>query len=297
MNSKVLITSLGWEPRFLLGMEDILSNYKPDHVVIFKPSTFFLDVVEKNKADLSSKLDSLGIHYTYYEFSSDNHVEVWNLALNVSAKFGEGADFVLDITTMPRYLILACLHGLENTKSKFKYIYYPPLSYGDWLSSDTGKPQMVFRHSGIAYPDLPTCLFLFSGFDLSRAQHFVDFFEPKKIILVTQQGDQLDNTSRCVRQLSGGAEIKTEQLNAYSDPVELKNQMHQLVKSDLEEYNVVATSVGPRPSIISLYLLNREEPSIGLVHANAHQYNKDYSFGIDVSRKFESVIDFSVSRK
>lgn len=294
MSSKILITSLGWEPRFLAGIDDILKSYVPDNVVIFKPSSFFSEITDRSKASLSSKLRGLKIAHAYYEFGSDNHVGIWNVALNALASIPSDAEIILDITTMPRYLIWACLHGLERIKSKLTCVYYPPESYGEWLSADTGKPQMVFRHSGIAYPDLPTSLILFSGFDLSRAQHFVDFFEPRKIVLITQKGDQLDNSSRCVSQLSGGAEIQVEKLDAYSDPVSLKNDMQNLINVDLEDFNIVATSVGPRPSIIALYLLNRAESSVGLVHANAHQYNKDYSFGINVSAKYEAVIDFSV---
>lgn len=295
MNSKILITSLGWEPRFLAGIEDILLSYIPDHIVIFQPLTFFSDVTRCSKAVLSSKLSDLGVGHNYFEFGSDDHVGIWNVALNALANVSSEAEVVLDITTMPRYLIWACLHSLERNKLKFTCVYYPPESYGEWLSADTGKPQMVFRHSGIAYPDLPTSLILFSGFDLGRAQHFVDFFEPRKIVLITQGGDQLGNNSRCVSQLSGGAEIQVEKLDAYSDPIELRDNMHKLISVDLEDFNIVATSVGPRPSIIALYLLNRSEPSVGLVHANAHQYNKDYSFGIDVSSKYEAVIDFGVS--
>jgi hypothetical protein len=294
MSSKMLITSLGWEPRFLAGIDDILSTQKPDSILVFSPSTFFPEVTANGRAALTLMLNNLHIQHEYFEYKSDNHVETWNVAIKAFATLKSDAEIILDITTMPRYMILACLHGLEAAKAKFNCVYYPPASYGDWLSAETGKPQMVFRHSGIAYPDLPTSLILFSGFDLSRAQHFVDFFEPKKVLLVTQQGDQLENDSRCVSQLSGGADIQLEKLDAYSDPVSLKDDIKKLISKDFERFNVVAASVGPRPSIVALYLLNREEPAIGLVHANAHQYNQNYSFGINVTSKYESVVDFGV---
>lgn len=295
MINKILITSMGWEPRFLSGVDDILTTYRADKVLVFNPSTFFNDITAENKIFLSDALNALSIQYEYFDFHSDNHVEVWNVALNALGGLTGDSEIVLDITTMPRYLIWACLHSLESAKVLFRCVYYPPASYGEWLSAETGKPQMVFRHSGIAYPDLPTALILFSGFDVSRAQNFVDFFEPKKVLLVTQQGTQLDNDERCISQLSGGAEIDLIKLNAYSDPLKLKDEIKEAVSRDIESYNVVATSVGPRPSIIALYLLNREESSIGLVHANAHQYNQNYSYGINVAAKYESLIDFSVS--
>lgn len=294
MSNKILITSMGWEPRFLSGIEDILLTYIPEKVVVFDPSTFFPEIAVANKLALTQRFGAINVRCEYFKFRSDNHVEVWNVALNALNELNREDEIVLDLTTMPRYLIWACLHSLELAKVKFKCLYYPPESYGDWLSAETGKPQMVFRHSGIAYPDLPTALILFSGFDVSRAQNFVDFFEPKKVFLVTQQGDQLNNSERCISQLSGGAEVDLIKLDAYSDPVKLKEEIRESVYKDIGSFNIVATSVGPRPSIIALYLLNREESSIGLVHANAHQYNQNYSYGINVAAKYEALIDFGL---
>ncbi|MCV4342251.1 hypothetical protein [Pseudomonas capsici] len=291
--SKSLITSLGWEPRFLSGIDDILKNETPNHILIFKPLTFFQETGNKTTISLSKKLHTAGISHDYHEFDNNNHVETWRTAINALAELEPSIEIILDITTMPRYLIWACLHCLDSIKAKFKCIYYPPDSYGKWLSSDTGKPQMVFRHSGVAYPDRPTCLLLFSGFDTSRTQHFVDFFEPKKVILIIQEGDQLDNNARCVENLRGNANIQTAKLNSYSDPITLKNKISELVYNSLDDFNIVATTVGPRPSTIALYILNRETPSIGLVHANAHQYNENYSYGINIPSKFESIINFS----
>jgi hypothetical protein len=294
MSNKILITSMGWEPRFLSGIDDILLTYIPEKVVVFDPSTFFPEIAVANKVELTQKFSALNVQYEYFKFRSDDHVEVWNVALNALGDLSREDEIVLDLTTMPRYLIWACLHSLELAKVKFKCLYYPPESYGEWLSAETGKPQMVFRHSGIAYPDLPTALILFSGFDVSRAQNFVDFFEPKKVFLVTQQGNQLNNSERCISQLGGGAEVDLIKLDAYSDPVKLKDEIRGSVLNDIDSFNIVATSVGPRPSIIALYLLNREESSIGLVHANAHQYNQNYSYGINVAAKYEALIDFGV---
>ena len=292
MSNKILITSLGWEPRFLSGIENTLANEKPDQLIIFKSLTFFQEISNSNQNILTGSLFDLGVEHKYYEFNSNDHVETWNVVIRALAEITPDTEIVLDITTMPRYLTWACLHNLDLKKAKFKCVYYPPASYGDWLSTDTGKPQMVFRHSGVAYPDRPTCLVLFSGFDLSRAQSFVDFFEPKKVILITQDGDQLGNNMRCIEQLSGGANVKSYKLNAYSETLLLKDKIVELVKDHLDEFNIVATTVGPRPSTIALYMLNREIPSIGLVYANAHQYNENYSFGIDLLSKFECFIDF-----
>lgn len=293
MSNKILITSLGWEPRFLSGLDQTLASELPNQIIVFKPLTFFQQISDVVKSGLNDKAARYAAECRYYEFNNGDHVETWHTAGDALEGVSESDEIVLDITTMPRYLIWACLHNFDVRKVKFKCVYFPPASYGEWLSADTGKPQMVFRHSGLAYPDLPTCLLLFAGFDLSRAQHFVDFFEPKKIILITQVGAQLNNDSRCVGQLRGGASIHSCKLDAYSNTLGLKDQLVELVKSYLEDYNIVATTVGPRPSTLALYALNRELPSVGLVHANAHQYNENYSSEINVSAKFESVVDFS----
>lgn len=293
MNKKILITSLGWEERFILSSDEIISKESPDVILLFKPINFFKELCEKHEKSLNFSALSSGATVVTKDINTSQHVDMWLSTIMALETISETDEVILDLTTMPRYLIWACLHGLETRKKKFTCIYYPPNSYGEWLSADTGKPQMVFRHSGVAFPDRPTCLLLFSGFDLSRAQHFVDFFEPKETILLIQGGDQLNNQSRCISELRGCASIASHKIDSYSDPYALSSQLIEILSSRHEEYNVVATTVGPRPSSVALYLTNRQQPMMGLVHANAHQYNPDYSSGINLSGKYQSTIDFT----
>jgi hypothetical protein len=294
MNKKLLITSLGWEPRFLDGIEDILENIiSPSDMVIFHPSSFFRKETEATLASLKRNSFISGINLNIFDLNTTDHVNTWHTTEEALSNISTDTEVVLDITTMPRHLIWACLHFLEYAHIKVRCIYYPPKSYGEWLSSDSGKPKMAFRHSGIAYPDRPTCLLLFSGFETERAQQLIDFFEPQKIILAIQQGKQLKNEERCVTKLSGWNEVITTYVNAYSDIAVLSERLIDLIRSDIEQFNIVATTIGPRCSTLALYELNRKIPAIGLVYVNSHQYNINYSTGIDYSLRFDHSIDFT----
>ncbi len=294
MTKKLFITSLGWEPRFFDGVKDIFDNtISPSDIVLFHPSLFFREETEAILTNLKKHPTIAKANLNVFDLNTHDHVSTWHIAEKALSGIPKDSEVVLDITTMPRHLIWACLHFLEFSQVKVRCIYYPPQIYGEWLSSDSGKPKMVFRHSGIAYPDRPTCLLLFSGFDLDKAQQFVDFFEPQKIILAIQEGEQLDNEKRCIKTLRGRNDISSVKLNAYSDITILSNQLVKLVSEDVESFNIVATTIGPRCSTLALYELNRKIPSIGLVYINSHQYNKNYSDGIDFSSKLDSFIDFT----
>jgi hypothetical protein len=293
MNKTVLIASIGWEPRFLLSLEDILANDASiSEAIFFHPNAFIARTSEPLKK-ARELINQKSVDFTIAEIELTDHVLTWRSVEQTLKSVPINSKVILDITTMPRHLIWVCLHFLELSKAKVQCIYYRPQAYGDWLSGDNGKPKLLFRHSGIAYPDRQTCLLLFSGFDVERTNQIVDAFEPAKTILILQDGDQLDNNSRCVKSIAGRSEITTTTLNAFSDISTLKNQLEQLVIADIPNFNVVATTVGPRSSAIALYALNRAIPDIGLSYANSHLYNDNYSTGIDISKKFDAIIDFT----
>lgn len=293
--NKFLISSIGWEPRFIAGIENLLKTGAPTtQIILFHPKSIYREKTEKIFIDLKILISGLNIQLFEFDLNCNDHVDTWNEAEKALSKVDVGGEVTLDITTMPRHLIWATLHFLEHLKIRVNCVYYPPKSYGDWLSSETDKPKMVYRHSGIAYPDRQTCLLMFSGFDTLRVQQYVDFFEPQKIILLVQEGSQFENDKRCISVLRSRSDILVKCLNSYSEVSIIKDQLVDLVIKDIKNFNIIATTVGPRCSALALYALNKIIPSIGLVYASSQQYNENYSTGIEISQKFESVLDFSV---
>lgn len=293
MNKTIVITSVGWEPRFKLGLEHTLENNPEISEVIYLHPTAFRFRTASVLAETKQRLSKFSCAHTFIDIDPGDHVSSWRAIQEALSPIQAEYKLILDMTTMPRQIIWACLHFLEHAKVEVKCIYYRPKSYGKWLSGDNGKPKLLFRHSGIAYPDRQTCLLLFTGFDFERTNQIVEAFEPAKVILIAPSGDQLNNAERCVSSLASRAEMITSSLDAYSEILTLRNKLVDLISNDTEKFNVIATTMGPRCSAVALYLLNKTMPEIGLSYASSHLYNEDYSFGIDYNKKFESVVDFS----
>jgi hypothetical protein len=293
MNNTILITSIGWEPRYILGLENTVQNLKLNitqaivfHPVLFQSTTN--QALQKTETILSKK----NIYASYIDINLPDHVIAWKTVESALKDAPRNGKFILDITTMSRHLIWLCLHFLENLNSYVKCIYYRPESYGNWLSGDNGKSKLLFRHSGVAYPDRKTCLVLFSGFDADRTNQIIDTFEPAKIILIVQSGDRFDNQTRCITTLTGRSENNIELLDAYTDIETVTQALYKKTKSEIETYNVVAATVGPRISSIALYKLNKLLPQVGLSYTDSSVYNNQYSIGIDISSPYYADLSF-----
>lgn len=293
MSKNTLITSVGWEPRFQLGLKNTLEkNPEITNIIYLHPIAFRsrTDVILRETIE---NLSDFSCTHTTIDIDPGDHVTSWRSIQHTLTSIQLERKIILDMTTMPRQIIWACLHFLEHIRAVVTCIYYRPETYGKWLSGDNGKPKLLFRHSGIAYPDRQTCLLLFTGFDLERTNQIVEAFEPAKVILIAPSGDQLNNTERCVSSIAGRAEMISSSLDAYSDILELRNNLIDLISDDTSKFNVIATTMGPRCSSVALYLLNKSMPEIGLSYASSHLYNEGYSVGIDIDSKFESIVDFS----
>jgi len=293
MSKIILITSVGWEPRFQLGLQHTLESNPGIAEIIYLHPTAFRFRTDPVLAETKLSLKNYPCIQTLIDIDPGDHVSSWRTIQNSLSLIQPGYKIILDMTTMPRQIIWACLHFLEHARVEVKCIYYRPKAYGKWLSGDNGKPKLLFRHSGIAYPDRQTCLLLFTGFDVERTTQIVEAFEPAKVILIAPSGNQLNNTERCVSSLISRAEMVNASLDAYSEITVLRDNLVDLIDNDTEKYNVIATTMGPRSSAVALYLLNKSLPEIGLSYASSHLYNEDYSTGIDYTTMFESTVDFS----
>ena len=99
----------------------------------------------------------------------------------------------LDISTMPREVIWSVCHMLSQRRALIQYIYNKPNKYGDWLSRDPGRPRLLYRLAGIQNPGRPTALVVQTGYDVERVKQLVRFYEPDKLLLGLQTGEQFDS--------------------------------------------------------------------------------------------------------
>ena len=162
------------------------------------------------------------------------------------------------------------------------YSYSRPDAYArDWLARDPNDPRFVFKLAGTLEIDRPTALVAVTGFDENRCRQAIEFYEPNRVLLATQGGDQFENTERNVGWRFGGGGVTVDRVivNAYSC-----DHGYELLRAHVErltdDHNVIMCSFGPKPSAIALYRLQRQFPQTALAYIGCKEYNQRYSRGI-----------------
>jgi hypothetical protein len=279
---------LGWEDRCLKGIEHTLSTHRIGEVKAISISEFSVKCI-----DVTSKLKN---HEKWPQLteaplliSMEEDFKAWKkIESLIDGLDLKGRSVLLDITTMPRFLIWFLCHFLEKSDANIDYIYYKPLDYADEPSftTDPREPRLILKHSGILYPNRKTVLLIQSGFDFDRVDQLIKKFEPEKVIFAYPQGNQFDNNVRNVRNSIGKFGYNEEQISfveidSFSGDHGFKTINESLVEFK-DEYNVLMCSLGPKPSAIALFRLNLAIPEFGLVYIPVYSYGDMYSKGINL---------------
>ena len=279
----LLITVASWEPRFILGIERTLEQWLPSHVV-----AYYLQEYEGSTEEARSRLRKLlrdrqvSFQEHTIEFGSPEHT--WRLLEQHLGPKSESPyrHVLIDLTTMPREVIWGALFWLEAADTGVSYVYNLPKSYGDdWLTRNPDEPRFMFKLAGELKLGAPTCLVAVTGFDLDRCLQAIEFYEPSRILIAKQKGNQFGNLSRNSGDSFGslGTPYELTEVDAYSSDHgygDLQPSISELVT----EYNVVLCSFGPKLSAIALYQLQRSNPQTALAYIGSKEYSPEYSSGL-----------------
>ena len=287
----VVVAVAGWEERFLQGLERDVDAYQPALVIllIFEE---YLEMTQRNREALTGTLKDKGISIQEATLRREPK-EVWS---TLRATFSDvnlaGKSVLLDVSTMPREVIWWSLKFLQAGECNVRFIYHRPGSYSpDWLTRDTGEPRLVYQCSGIARLGQPTGLLLLSGFDLDRARRMIQYFEPSLILLGIQVGHQFDNQSKNIdpsRALGERTSLaKAFDMDAFGGDWGFQAMLNA-VHPHLASHNIIAASLGPKVSALSLFRLHNIYPEIALSYAPSRQFNPEYSKGIGDSIEGEA---------
>ncbi|HEY2170539.1 MAG TPA: hypothetical protein VGJ30_12995 [Candidatus Angelobacter sp.] len=278
-----VIAVAGWEERFLEGLKVDLETFMPKELFIL---TFgeYADKTNMSRSALMDLAGQKGIKSNEL-IVQRQPVQLWRAIREKFSGTGWAHRSVLvDITTMPREVIWWVFSALRSSGSHISYVYHKPGSYSpEWLTRDTDRPRLIYQHSGIAELGRETCLFLVSGFDVDRAIQIMQFFEPRTLIIGLQSGSQFENAVRNVahnrRLLERVQNPHFVELDSYSPDHGLA-AMEAALKSHFGQFNVVAASLGPKLSAVSLSHWQIKHPDIALAYAPSRQFNYEYSRGI-----------------
>ena len=286
MENNVIIICPSWEDRSLLGFKQDCEDVKADKVIALRKEhpineTEILTCVEKI-TEICSKQSIAFKEFMWRDNPIENSGDL-NSCIN---ELEQNTVVHIDITTMPRDIIWTLLFFLNQRSNKVLIRYYQPNSYHDtWLSKEPYSPRLLLKHSGIIELGKPQCVVIITGFDEERTRQIVSKFEPQKVVLCVQKGEQYNNTQRNEASLHesicrsvGVTDVSPFEIDCYG--TDFGEATIDRVLSSLSDYNVILASFGPKPSAIGVYKAYQRHTEIALCYVPCKEYNKDYCQGI-----------------
>jgi hypothetical protein len=282
MENKTLITVLGWEDRFISGTEIILNENNIQKIVLIS-FTDYAEMNIKNKSTFLEKVKDLNIEIEEIQLNYSDSINNWKIFDAYFEKHIRTCDILLNITTMPRETIWALLFFLKKAHRNINYIYFKPKKYCDtWLTKNHKTPRLLFKHSGVFDLNKNLVLFIITGFDYSRLSSLIEYYEPSKVVVLNQVGNQFDNEER------NNGSNKDIFLNLNHEKIEFDSydvtNASDLLNKKIKEYkdcNIIISSQGPKLSSLSTYKNYILSDNIALAYVSARDFNDKYSIGID----------------
>lgn len=286
MENNILFICPSWEDRSLLGFKQDCDDVKISTVIALRkehPINGF------EISDCIDKINSICTQQSivYKEVIWKDDPSENGEQLNSCIKKLNSNEFVhIDITTMPRDIIWTLLFFLNQRSNHVKIRYYQPESYHNtWLSKEPFSPRLLLKHSGIIEFGKPQCVVIITGYDEERTRQIVSKFEPQKVVLCIQKGEQFSNTNRnessrheLICKNVGVLDVSSVEIDCYGDG--FGEQTINNVISSLSDFNIIISSFGPKPSAIGVYMAFQKHPEVALCYVPCKEYNKDYCKGI-----------------
>lgn len=282
MTTSVLLAPAGWEERYYLSVISELRNLKPSMVVVPFSEGYKLRT-QKARDLIRAEAQNLKINYLEQEMDYRDSVSLYkSLWKLIFQDLGVFSSLRINATTTPRDITWTILHFMSINSVPTEFSYYRPLEYGKYLSRDAQRPRLVMKRSGISFPDRPTCVLVLDGFDVERRAQLRNRYEPKAMLLGGQTGFQLGNNERNASKLLKASEGDVFfDFDCYDTSEASVTLLETKLEPYLENFNVIAASLGPKPSALTLFNLVRRLPEVGLVYIPANDYSEDYSLGLD----------------
>lgn len=293
MNTRILIAPAGWEDRYLEGVKYDTQEFMPHRIVVpfssqYRARTAFA------RQEIATFANDQNIEYREQEHDYSDSAELYrSLHETYDNAVKDASSVRFNVTTSPRDVIWYFLHFLSIDKIPAEFSYFRPKEYPDtYLSRDARAPRLVIKRSGIAYPDLPTCVLALAGYDHERLWQLDRRFEPKTMLIGVQSGDQLGNEVRKVSlEIDRRDGLNVFEFDCYDVSSHAVDQLKQKLKELSEPHNVIAASLGPKPSALTLFRLTQELPEVALAYIPAADYSARYSEGVDiVSRTLSELV-------
>ena len=282
----LVVTVASWEPRFVRGVERTLQERSAERVLVYFIKEYGERTAEARQVLRKISKEHSGLELEEKGIAFGEPDSTWRLLEeDLGPSAGAGGVVLVDLTTMPREIIWSVLFWLEARAADAHYVYHRPGTYAkDWLARDPNDPRLVYKLAGTLEVDRPTALVAVTGFDENRCRQAVEYYEPARVLLAAQGGQQYENRVRNVgrRFAAGGTPIDHVEVDTYSADhgyAALRGPVKKLAR----DHNVLLCSFGPKPSAVALFRLQREFPQCALAYIGCKEYNPNYSTGLGES--------------
>ncbi|MCZ4280393.1 hypothetical protein O4H49_06370 [Kiloniella laminariae] len=277
-----IICLAGWEPRFLEGVKKGLELTQAQECIIFYAEEF-TNKSENNINELEEFCEKTNIKIVKNKLFYNSPLETKKIILSTFNQYKENDQILIDITTMTRELIWMILGTLTAKKINVNYIYWRPETTAHWTSKNSSRPRLVMGRAGVSEYGKPTLVAVTTGFDPSRLDQMVCYFEPEETILFLQEGHQFENHINNIK-IYDGYRLGSTQAKQYSidsyGPDHGLEVITTILSPYLETHNIVLSSFGPKPSALALHKFAQAHPDVALAYTPALEFNEDYSRGI-----------------
>lgn len=286
MENNILIICPSWEERSWLGFMQDCNILKIDRVIsIEKEQPINGKEISEciNRIKDFCKKQSIEYKQVLWNNTPTTTVDFFN---RINDECSLESQIYLNITTMPRDIIWTLLSLFHQKSNKLNIRYYQPESYNDtWLSKEPYSPRLLLKHSGIFELGKPTCLLIITSFDTERTKQIITKFEPQKVVLCIQNGNQFDNDTRnnsakheLICRDFGVNDVSFIEFNSFDSSFG-RNTIEKVLAS-LNDYNIILASFGPKPSAIGIYMAYLTHPEIALCYVPCKEYNTRYCEGL-----------------
>lgn len=287
----ILVLYPSWESRSYGGFLRDLEKTNYTNTIIIRNMTNHYDETEKQIEKISKKCLEEGIDLAYIDINNDL-IQNWKtIDKEISSIVCKDDQITMDITTMSRNVVWSILYFIRVRIKTVNIVYHQPESYkNEWISREPEQPRLLFKHSGIYDLTKKTTLIIVTGFDEERTKYMLYKYEPKKVYLLIQEGEQFNNIERnnesihrlvCEEFGLNKDCIISRSIDSYSADFGFT-----ILDSIIEvEYysNIILASFGPKPSAIAAYKCYMKHPEMALCYLPCKEYNIDYCQGIGES--------------
>lgn len=286
MNGDLLIVVASWEERFPAGVERSLALGGVGHVVSLA-SLRYAGETGAARERMDKACDYAGVSHETHIADFEDQVSLHRLTAAVAGMEAVRAAgrIVVDISTAPRSLTWMLLGSLRRMRSAVTVRYQPALEYGDWQTTEEGEPKLIMNRSGIMYPDLPTCLVMLCGPEISRAEKMCYRFEPKKaLVLRDPRAAEFGPIKRLPHDYIDVVEEHVFDNKLFTEGnVAL---LERLIAPYKGGHNIVAASLGPKLGALVLFRLSERDESVALSYVTSGKHNLVGTRGIGKMQDF-----------